>query len=165
MTTTVKDETVKVFVQMFDGKRANWRIFKAKFESYLPQKDMSLLLAWDKVTQKDDETWTETELKNKAHKDKPRIMEQNKKAVGLLLGCIKAKTHLGEAAFDMVHKFMDSDAGYAGGNFKKTWALMARGYEDKDITSMATLKQDCHKFKMEEHEVPSLFIVKMERMR
>jgi hypothetical protein len=107
---------------------------------------------------KDDETWTETELKDKAHNDKPRIVEHYKKAAGLLLGCINGKTDLGEAAFDMVYKFMNPDGGHAGGNFKKTWKLMACRYEDKDISNIATLKQDYYKFEMEDHELPSLIL-------
>ena len=70
---TTRDETIKMFVPTFDGKRKNWRMFKAKFESYLAQKDMSLLLAWNAVVPKDTETWTEDELKLKINKDKPRI--------------------------------------------------------------------------------------------
>jgi hypothetical protein len=60
---------------------------------------MSLLLAWNKLVPRDDETWMDDELKDKVHKDKPRIVEQNKKATGLLLGCIDTKSDLGEAAF------------------------------------------------------------------
>jgi hypothetical protein len=142
MTTTAKDETIKMYVPTFDGKQKNWCMFRAKFESYLAQKDMALLLAWNLVAPKDDETWTDDQLKEKAHKNKPRIQEQNMKAAGLLLGCIDTKTDLGEAAFKMVYAFMNPDEGYAGGNFKKTWKLMARRYEQKDINSIATLKQD-----------------------
>jgi hypothetical protein len=53
-----------------------------------------------------------------------------------LLGCIDTKTDLGEAAFEMVHKFMNPAEGYAGGDFLKTWKLMTRRYERKDITSV-----------------------------
>ena len=75
---TTKDESIKMFVPTFDGKRENWRMFKAKFESYLAQKDMSLLLTWKLDVPKDGETWTDDELKKAPDKDKPRIREQNK---------------------------------------------------------------------------------------
>ena len=79
--------------------------------------------------------------------------------------CRRKKTDLGEAAFKMVHKFMNPAEGHAGGNFKKSWALMTRGHEKKDISSISTLKQDYYKLEMEEDELPSLFIMKMEKMR
>ena len=158
-----KDESIKMFVPTFDGKRKNWRMFKAKFESYLAHKDMSLLLTWKIEVPKDDKTWSQEDLKKQENKDAKRIVEQNKKAAGLLLNCIDGKTDLGEAAFEMVHKFMDAAEGHAGGNFKKSWALMIRRYEKKDISTTATLKKDYYKLEMEEEELPSLFITKMER--
>jgi hypothetical protein len=65
----------------------------------------------------------------------------------------------------MVHKFMNSDEGYAGGNFKKTWKLVACRCEQKDSNSITILKQDYYKLEMEDHELPNLFIMKIERRR
>ena len=93
------------------------------------------------------------------------IRYQNRKAAGILLGSIKTDTNKEKAAFYLVEKFIDADAGYAGGNFPSAWSALTKRYEDVDTVSKADLKQKYHDLKMGKDDQPSLFIVKLERLR
>ena len=159
------EDKVYIKVPTFDGDKEKWLIFKAKMESYLAQKDMVVLLSFTGEVPKDTEIWTADELKDAANKRKLTVQRQNRRAAGTLLGCINTSTQHGEAAFHLVQKFMDPSTGYAGGNFKKAWAAMTKRYEDTDTVSKADLKRMYFETMMEPDEAPSLFIVKMEKLR
>ena len=60
---------------------------------------------------------------------------------------------------------MDKDGGYAGGNFKKAWEAMIKRYEDTDVILKSDLKQLYYETKMDADDVPSLFVVTMEKLR
>lgn len=95
-----------------------------------------------------------------------KIQEENRKASGMLLGCIvDTDTKEGEAAFHMVAKFMDESAGYAGGNFKLAWATMTKRFEDKGTSTVSELNKEYYNLMMDEGEKPDQFIVKMDRAR
>ena len=60
-------------------------------------------------------------MKTDAVKMEIKVRDRNQKAAGILLQTITTGTSYGEAAFHIVSKFVDEEAGYAGGNFKKAW--------------------------------------------
>jgi gag-polypeptide of LTR copia-type len=147
-------------VPTFSGKKKEWLFFKTKFESYLAQKGMVALLKWQKEIPKDDVVFPENADEKQLLEKK--IQEENRRASGILLGCIVDKdTKEGEAAFHMV----DESAGYAGGNFKLAWATMTKRFEDKGTSTVSELNKAYYNLMMDEGEKPDQFIVKMDRAR
>jgi hypothetical protein len=60
----------------------------------------------------------------------------------MLLGSIvDTDTKEAGAAFHVVAKFMDESVGYAGGNFKRAWAVMTKRYKDKGTESVSELNK------------------------
>ena len=48
------EDKIYVKAPVFEGKKAKWNIFKAKFTSYLAQKGMSIMLTTKSSIPKDD---------------------------------------------------------------------------------------------------------------
>ena len=151
-------------VPIFGGKKQDWPHFKIKLMSYLAQKSLIELLTWKNEIPKDNKTYTEDELKTDAVKLEIKVRDQNRKAAGILLQAITTGTSHGEAAFHIVSKFIDEEAGYAGGNFKKALETMVKRYEDRDVMSTSDLEEAYYNLKMVDDEQPDLFIVKWRKL-
>ena len=89
----------------------------------------------------------------------------NQKAAGILLNSILTETEKGQSVFYLIEKFHDAGAGFAGGQFYKEWTALTKRYEEVEAKSIADLKKEYYSAKMEDEQQPSLFIVKMERLK
>jgi hypothetical protein len=138
---TDEDTRYTTKIPTFSGKKKEWDVFKVKLESYLAQKDMAALLTFTGDVPLDNKTWTEEELETQEVQDLVLIRRMNKKAAGILLGCIgDTDTKKGKVAFGLVSKQIRTARGYANGNFKLAWASMKKQYEDKGIITSSELK-------------------------
>ena len=75
------------------------------------------------------------------------------------------ETEKGQSVFYLIEKFHDVHDGYAGGQFYKEWEALTKRYEEVESKSLADLKEDYYGAKMTMDQQPSLFVVKMERMK
>ena len=169
--TTMTDED-KLYIKLptWNGEKATWDVFKTKFESYLAQKDMTELLTWKDTDAilKDDEEHTKDEIDKDTTGAKGKAMlvkKQNRRAAGILLGCIDAETKAGKAAFNIVKKTMNAAKGYAGGHFKDAWKTLSKRKEDRDTKSKSDLKTQYYDLKMRDTDVPSEFIDQLEELK
>ena len=149
---------------VFNGEADEWPFFKAKLKAYLAKCKLTKLVTWKGVIRKDGHVWADSyDATKKA--EEVLIQEQNIQAVGILLQAIDTSTAAGKAAFYQVEKFMDADAGYAGGHFLKAWEELCKRYDEKEVVELVDIQQEYFDMKMEGNERPSEFIVRMERMR
>jgi hypothetical protein len=141
---------------MFDEEKENWPFYRKKLESYIARLGLALLL--DEVhggnIPKDTEAVPSTDP-----------TKENQKAAGILLNLIYTTTEKGQAAFHIIEKYHESATGYAGGHFYREWQALIRKFEVVKVETLTDLKKEYHNSKMSKNEEPSLFIVKMERLK
>ena len=158
-------ETVSIVkAPLINGEADEWPFFKAKLKAYLAKCKLTKILPWKDDVPKDDYVWDPYYDKAKK-KEEEAIRQQNMEAAGILLQCINTDTEAGKTAFYQVEKFIDADAGYAGGHFLMAWEALCKRYDEKEVVDVVDMQQEYFDMKMEEHERPSEFIVKLERMR
>ena len=148
----------------FNGEADEWPFFKAKLKAYLAKCKLTKLVTWKGDIRKDGYVWADTYDATKKIEEQ-LIQEQNIQAVGILLQSIETSTALGKAAFYQVEKFIDADAGYAGGHFLKAWEELCKRYDEKEVVELVDMQQEYFDMRIESSERPSEFIVRMERMR
>ena len=145
----------------FSGSQDDWPFFKAKLTAYLAKQTLDLL-TWKGTIPKDDFKFTGDPSTIKKMQN---IQKENRLAAGLLLQAINTDKDEGKATFYQVEKFMDPAEGYAGGHFPKAWQELCNRFEETETLDLVDLQQEYFDMKMEEDEEPSLFIVKLERMK
>ena len=153
-------------VPTFDGDKAKWPFYKKKLESYLARSGLSELFSssvGDNV--KKDSWFPPPNMSDAAKEEVKRIQKMNQKAAGILLNSILTETEKGQSVFYLIEKFHDAGAGFAGGQFYKEWTALTKRYEEVEAKSIADLKKEYYSAKMEDEQQPSLFIVKMERLK
>ena len=134
-------------------------------ESSLAQRDLIDVMTSNDAVALDTKIWTVQEQATDTVKAEVLLRKNNRKAAGILLNSIKTDTEEGKGAFNIVDKFIDANAGYAGGQFKKAWAALARVYEDTDLITVSELKKKYGNFQMRDDEKPHVFITKMDLAR
>ena len=145
----------------FDGKDESWPFYKKKMESYLARLDLSELLLPTTVIERDGVVNPDATAQAKIE----LLQKKNRKAAGALLSSIDDSTEKGKAAFFLIEKFHNVDDGYAGGYFRKEWDALTARFERIQVKNLRDQKTDYYTEKMGKTEQPSLFIVKMDRMR
>ena len=160
----MSEDTTRDYVKYptFDGKDKNWPFYKKKMESHLARMDLSELLG-DSAKQipKDDAVDTDA----KVQKEIDELRKKNRKAAGILLNSIVCGDEKGKAAFFLIERYHNAADGYAGGYFKKEWEALIARYEQIQVKNLRDQKEEYHNEKMDRNEQPSLFIVKLDRMR
>jgi len=130
---------------MWNGKKSEFPVWKAKLISLLSQKNMTEILeafANGTTILKDSESHSAADQKNDAAKKlEMTLKKQNKIATGLLLNCIEASATRGKVMFNVVKKTMN-ETDYAGGNFVEAMNELIRRNEDKDTRSKGDLKKE-----------------------
>ena len=160
----MSDDALLVKVPTFSGEQDDWAFFKPKFKAYLAKQKLTKLLTWTGDMPKDDKVWAQDYDKEKKKEEK-LIQEQNIIASGILLQSINTATDAGKAAFYQVEKFIDADSGYAGGHFLTAWKALCKRFDEEEVIDLVDLQQEYFDMKMEDTERPSIFIVRLERMR
>ena len=159
MSDTKTEECVKH--PTFDGADENWPFYRKKMESYLARLDLTDLLVGTTVIPEDSDAGSSDAEK----KEFAELKKKNRKAAGTLLNSIDSKTEKGKAAFYLVEKFHNADDGHAGGHFKKEWDALIARFEKMQVKSLRDQKTDYYTEKMGKNEQPSLFAVRLDRMR
>ena len=145
----------------FDGKDENWPFYKKKMESYLARLDLSDLLTGKITIPKDNAVGSDD--KEKIEFDEKR--SKNRKAAGTLLNSIDSSTEEGKAAFFLIERYHDADDGCAGGQFIEEWKALTARCETVQVKNLRDQKKDYYTDKMGQREQPSLFVVRLDRMR
>ncbi len=149
---------------VFNGEAEEWPFYKAKMKGYLAKCKLTKILTWKGDIKKDDFVWAK-DCDAEKRKEEELIQKQNIEANGILLQSINTETEAGKAAFYQVEKFMNADAGYAGGHFPNAWEALCKRYDEKEVIDVVDMQQEYFDLKMKDDERPSEFIVRLERMR
>ena len=65
----------------------------------------------------------------------------------------------------MIEKYHNANDGFAGGHFYKEWKALEKRYETIESEKLEDLKSKYYNTTMGAEEQPSLFVVKLERIR
>ena len=147
----------------FSGSDEDWHYYKIRMEAALARADLGDLMDEDVGMSVKPHGYVET---NAALKDAVELLQKrNQKAAGMLLSSIKNKTEEGKAAFHMIERYHNKANGFQGGHFYNAWKALLTRYEGVQIKNVRDLKREYHVEKMGLEEKPTLFIVKLDRIR
>ena len=154
--------SIRTTIPRFSGEEKDFPFFKTKFKAWLAKSKLTKLLTWKSDIRKDDYTWA-TNYDADKKKEEELIQKQNIQANGALIQAIDIDTDAGKATFYQVEKYIDDD--YAGGHFLNAWKGLCDRFDETEVVDKTDLQQEYFDMKMADADDPSLFIVKLERMK
>jgi hypothetical protein len=146
----------------FSGKKADWRVWNAKFMTKARMK------GWVKVLTSDEAVLTDEELerldpRDPTYKAKMANKRMNDQAFNELMLSMDTTTDEGDVAFGIVSAAMTDD--FTNGRAAEAYANLQKKYDPTSAPSMVKITRQFYKATLGKGEDPDVFINKLERLR